>query len=327
MLTRLRAALNVFALLGVAGAVMIAAPPASASWGGHDPAFNIAPAPAIFGSVCDASPRSAPCLHVLIDALINGRRSTGLPGYALPARFGYLTPQEKLLVLASQDRGVLGLPPLIGMNALLNRSAQAAIAHRADPAPVTSLGGAHWTLWAANWAGGNGATENPMTAHYLWMYYDGLNRNGSSWNVLCSVHSLGYCWKHRHNVLVEPGSGKQLAIGIGGGPDGHGWYGWTHLIEAFPASASITYVPSVVRTSSDWSPPSGGREITVGGFGFVHVTSVLIYGRPARILHCDPWRLTIVSPPAAPGTKGYVVVRTTGGVSNRTYAAEFHYSG
>lgn len=323
MLSRLRAAL---VLVGVSVAALVAAPsPAGAAWGGHDPKLNIAPSPAIFGSVCDSDPHSDPCRYRLIDALTAARHRTGLAGYTLPDRFVYLSPQEKLLVLANQDRLAEHLMPLYGMNHWLNEHAQAAVPGRDDPAPVDYLGGAHWTLWAANWAGGNGATENPMTAHYLWMYYDGLSANGTSWNILCSVTNQSYCWKHRHNILVMPGSGHQLAIGIGGGPDGHGLYGWTQLLESFPASAPIAYVPTVVRMTHHWAPSAGGWLITLGGFGFLQTTSVTVDGKTAKVVSRDPWHLTIKVPANKPGTEGYVVVHTTGGTSSKNYAAEFHY--
>lgn len=324
MLARIRAAL---VLVGVAASALLAASPASADWGGRDPRLNIAPTPAIVGSVCDSNPHSDACRYRLIDALVNARHHLGLSGYSLPDRFLSLSPQEKLLVLANQDRRAENLKPLYGMNAKLNHNAQAAVSRRDDPSPVDYLADAHWTLWAANWAGGNGATENPLTAHYDWMYYDGLNANGSSWNLLCRAANRAYCWKHRHNILVKPGSGRQLAIGIGGGPDGHGLYGWTQLIEAFPASAPVAYVPTVVRMTHHWAPHAGGRVITLGGFGFVHVTKVTVTGKSARVLSRDPWHLTVKVPRNAPKAKGYIVVHTTGGASSKNYAAEFHYGG
>jgi hypothetical protein len=315
------------ALFAVA-ATLVAAQPASASaWGGTDPKLNIAPSPTIAGSVCDTNPRSDACSARLLEALSNARHHNLGSTYTLPSRFGYLSVREKMLVLASADRVATGLSPLRGLNGWLDANAQAAVRRRDDPRPVDYVAGTHWTMWTANWAGGNGATINPLMPYYDWMYYDGLNANGTSWNLLCSLANRTFCWKHRHNVLAVPGSGSQLALGVGGGPDGHGLYGWTQLVEAFPASAPIGYVPTMVSMTHHWAPHAGGAVITLGGFGFVRVEQVTVNGKTARVLSADPWHLKIRVPSNTAGSNGYIVVRTSGGSSSKNYAAQFQYTG
>jgi hypothetical protein len=52
---------------------------------------------------------------------------------------------------------------------------------------------------------------------------------------------------------------------------------------------------------------------------------VTVLGRPARVLHVDPWHVTIRVPAGRPASAGYIFVHTTGGYSSRNYAAGFHY--
>lgn len=324
MSRRRRAALAVVVALATAFGCVPAS--AALSWQGPDPARNIAPSPSISGSVCDSDPHSDACRLRLTQALAHGRAATGLPNYGLPDRFAYLSAREKLLVLTNQDRAAKGLSPVVGMNYWLNHNAQLAIPGRLDPAPIATLAGAHWSLWTANWAGGNGASENPLFAYYNWMYYDGLNANGTSWNLLCHPYDRTYCWKHRHNILVKPSPRQQLVIGIGAGADGHGWLGFTQLVETFPSSAAVNYIPTVVRVSARVAPHSGGKVVTLGGFGFVHITQVTVLGKNAQVLSHDPWHLTI-RVPANRARSGYIVVHTLGGTSSKNYAAAFQYAG
>ena len=89
----------------VLAASALAAYPARAA----DPVRNIVAAPTIRGSVCDTAPTSAACRTRIVSALDHARSVEHLPHYALPTRFAWLTPREKLLVLLDQDRTARGL--------------------------------------------------------------------------------------------------------------------------------------------------------------------------------------------------------------------------
>jgi hypothetical protein len=318
-----RTALFALVVVLVAG-ILTGTPAGATAWGGTDPAHNIAPVPSLVGSICETQPFGAACRTRIVQALDRARETLGLRPYVLPDRFAWLAPRERMLLLLNQDRQSVGLAPVRGMNAALNSHAGAGIPRREDPLPMTILGGEHWLSWAANWAGGSGAYASPLSAHYDWMYYDGLNADGSSWNRLCTRTTLSYCWKHRHNVLLRPGTGQQIAVGLATGPDGHGEEGSTQLLETVRASAPVSYVPTVVRVSARTAPRTGGGILTIGGFGFVRVRSVLVLGANAPVLSATSWTLRVRLPAHAPGY-GHIVVTTTGGTSSANYAAGFRY--
>jgi hypothetical protein len=281
-----------------------------------NPAHNIAVPSYVYTGACRTAATGPDCTGVLVTALNHARCVMQQPAYHLPAQFAALTPAERLLVLADQDRTLYGRTRLSGLNATLNSSAQQGVAHDRDPAFV-NLPTASYVGGASNWAGGSVPMNNPLYAYYLWMYDDGPG----SGNVDCTEPGDPGCWGHRDGTLTDFGSGARVLLGVGGGTSRFG-YSWTELFEAFRSSAVTPVIATVQRLDKHSAAP--GSTIHVTGFGLQHANPVYVVGHAATVLTRSPNSLAIRIP--AGSGSGYVIAYGNGGVSNRTAAAAFSFA-
>jgi hypothetical protein len=285
-----------------------------------DPPNNIPLTSRAFGPDCANHPFQDPCENTLIGALNHAHAVLGEPAYALPARFKSLSGANQLLVLSNIDRGLYGRAPVTGRNSALDASAHYGATHNADPGFV-NLGGRAPMVGGADWAGG---MASPLVAYYLWMYVDGVYRNGWG-NPSCHQAGDRSCWGHRHNVLLRAGSNSdRLLVGVGHGSNSSKQPAWATLYEAFAQGTQLTYVPTVVRLSTNSGLHGGGAVVTISGYGFAHVTSVT-FGATMAGFHVDSkFTIHATAPPHAKG-QVYIEVRTNGGTSDRTAGAAYSY--
>jgi hypothetical protein len=272
----------------------------------------------VYGGACASAPAGRDCTTLWVQALNAARAGMGAPAYTLPSRFRSLTPAERLLVLADQDRRLYGRVPVSGLNRTLDASAAGGVAGDADPAFVSPVSGYPLFGGASNWAGGSGLMSNPLFAYYLWMYDDGPG----SGNLDCAAAGDPGCWGHRDGTLADFGPSARLLLGASGGAGRAVPYGWTELFEAFAASAAIPLIPTVDATTVHTG--RAGDRLQITGFGLGKATSVTVVGHFATITARQPNSL-VVQVPAGSGS-GWVVVHTDGGVSNKTDAAAFAYA-
>jgi hypothetical protein len=263
-------------------------------------------------------PHSKRCTTVFVRALNHARAVMKQPKYRLPARFASLTAQDQLLVLSNLDRRLYGRTPITGLNPRLDASAHRGARQNRDPDFVGRINGAQLEAGGSNWAGGGSPMGSPLFAYYLWMYDDGPG----SGNIDCQHKGDPGCWGHRDNTLFQAPAHAQAEMGVGFAKP-NGSFSWTELYEAFPASATIPCLPSVIGLSRHSGPTSGGT-LVVHGFGFVQVRAVKVLGQRAKITKRSATALTI-HVPRHPAGAGFVVVRTAVGSSARTYAAAYKY--
>jgi hypothetical protein len=252
----------------------------------------------------------------MVAALDHARKRLGKPAYQLPKRFGELSSIEQLLVLVNDDRNAYGLPLVRGLNTQLNKAAHTGAERNEDPLPY----GSAWVGYAANWAGGMGS---PLFAYYGWMYADGLDHDGTSTNLECSSSHPSGCWGHRENVLHAFPTGSQLALGVGYAKTGRG-QSWTQLFQAYPASHTIGYVPTVTGLTARTGPTTGTGTLMVSGYGFSRVKLVRFGTARAKITHRSGTHLTVTVPRHRAGAV-HVVVSTAGGSSSQNAASAYRY--
>jgi hypothetical protein len=283
-----------------------------------NPAANIPVPSYVFTGACYTAPTGQDCTSVLVTALNHARAVMGEPAYALPVLFTALTPAERLLMLADQDRMFYGRTRLSGLNATLNASAKQGVVHDRDPAFVDLGAHTHYVGGASNWAAGSAPMTNPLYAYYLWMYNDGPG----SGNIDCTKPGDPGCWGHRDGTLYNFGSSVRVLLGVGGGTSRFG-YSWTELFEAFRTVAVTPLIATIQRLDHHSGAP--GSIVHVTGFGLLHVGRVYVVGHSATIVHRDAYHLDI-RVPAGSGS-GYVIADGDGGPSNSTAAAAFSYAG
>lgn len=317
-MTRMRRAVHagVAAVLLLSTLLAVAAPAAGTAKYPLNPAKNIPVPSYVFSGACRTAPTGQDCSALLIRALNDARHKMGEPSYALQARFRTLSGAERLLVLANADRVLYGRNPLTALNATLSASARQGAQHDADPAFV-KVNGNQYVAGASNWAAGSPPMNNPLYAYYLWMYDDGP---GSA-NLDCTAPGDPGCWGHRDGTLLAIPAADKMFMGVGTGVDSRGYYAWTELFEAFAPSDYIPVVPTVETLSTHVA--SAGETVHVTGFGLYHAGPVDVVGRSATVLNHHNTSIDIKVPAGA--GSGYVVVHSSGGTSNQTYAAAFRY--
>jgi hypothetical protein len=214
-----------------------------------EPAANIPPAPNFLASC--ASSRydgSLPCVDTTLRAIDLARQREGLPAMVLPVDWGWLNPEQQLLVATNLERTVRGLAPLSGLAVALAGPSEAAAADSGDPAPPP---GFSYRSWGGNWAGGLG---NPLEAMYLWMYDDGVG----SPNIDCTRAGEAGCWGHRDNILRSL-TCQPCVMGAGYNP--HGWENdpaWTQLIVDTWGAPALSFRWSQVLPALPGSPGGAG---------------------------------------------------------------------
>jgi len=170
------------------------AAPAAVVSAPSSPSASIPPSPNFY-SVCASGgfDQSAACVDTSVAAINHARVLSGLPDMALPSNWSSLDAAQQVFVATNLERTVRGLFPLSAMASALDAAAAVGVQTNSDPAPPT---GFPWTMWGANWAGGN--LSNPLEAMYLWMYDDGPGGE----NLNCTAANPSGCWIHRRNVLL-----------------------------------------------------------------------------------------------------------------------------
>ncbi|HKC29932.1 MAG TPA: IPT/TIG domain-containing protein [Jatrophihabitans sp.] len=286
-----------------------------------DPPNNIPLTSKAFGSDCTNHPFQDACENIVIIALNHAHAVFGQPAYPLPSRFRSLSGANQLLVLSNIDRGLYGRAPVTGRNGVLDASATYGATHNADPAFV-KLGGHGPVVGGAVWAGG---MASPLVAYYLWMFADGVYRNGWG-NPPCRQAGESACWAHRHNILLRATTNSaRLLMGAGHGRNSAGRPAWALLYEAFAEGTQLTWVPTVVGLSTYAGPHGGATVVTLSGYGFAQVTSVT-FGTTKAGFHVDSkFTMHATAPPHAKGHV-FVQVHTNGGTSDRTASAAYTYT-
>ena len=178
----------------------------------YNPPYNIAPA-VPWGTACGSGSynESGACVSVILYDINQARAQESLPPMVLPVNFSLLTGAEQVFVLTNLERTARGLAPLTGMTASLNSYAETGAGQGSDVnVPGYSYSS---SIWAGN-------EVNPLAAMYDWMYYDGLNTDGTSINVSCTTSDTSGCWQHRGIILFQSTSnldaGGAMALNAAG---------------------------------------------------------------------------------------------------------------
>lgn len=302
-MSRYRSSLTVLLpLLTVIAALVVLPSPARAGSYALDPTANRPLPSGATGWSCTHRPMGSTCEDIMIRALNRGRAAMGEPAYHLPSRFRALAGAEQLLVLSNLDRKLYGRLPISGFNADLNTSARSGAMNGGDPEFVP-VGGAWPSAGGSNWAGG---TRSPLVSYFLWMFVDGPY------------------WEHRHNTLLKAGSSSKLAMGAAHGTDADGRPAWTELYEAFPSTAPVPLLPTVITLFRHSGSTAGGDRVAVAGFGFRRVTGVAFGTVPAEFTVDSLNVIHAIAPRHASGLV-HVRVTTAAGTSLATRAAAYRY--
>ena len=241
--------------------------------------------PCVLGATTEPAYSNRPaCTNFVLLALDAARALEGVKPMVLPLNWYVLSATQQLFVLADLERVDRGLPPYLGLNAALSANAQAAAVKSIDPSVARGFAVGN----NAQGIPGLGATwdqgMSPLTADYLWMYFDGWGAGPfpKTLNVDCTSATAPGCWSHREQLLgsdpgFNPGVGLQCTtceMGSGfASVSGHGSY--TDLVE-LPKGGG----PTMTFTwAKDVAPFLGGSSPT--GRALVSVLSSYLIG--------DPW--------------------------------------
>jgi hypothetical protein len=188
---------------------------------------------------------SPTCTSYLLQIINAARKRENVQPMVLPTNWYSLTAGEQLFVLADLERTARGLPPYLGINRVLERSAQTAARSGTDPsvAPGFAIG-----LDAQKVPGMGGTWSTgfmTLEADFLSMYNDGWNGSrATTFNVLCTSARAPACWGHRDELLgydgkYDPGVGlscRNCEMGTGFA-EVNGQSSFTDLVELPAASA------------------------------------------------------------------------------------------
>jgi hypothetical protein len=240
--------------------------------------------PCVLGATTEPAYSNSPaCTNFVLLALDAARALEGVKPMILPLNWYVLRATQQLFVIADLERVDRGLPPYLGLNAVLSANAQAAAVKSTDPSLARGFAVGSNSQgtpgFGATWAQG----MSPLTADYLWMYFDGWGGPfPKTLNVDCTSATAPGCWAHRGQLLgsdpgFNPGVGLQCTtceMGSGfASVSGHGSY--TDLVE-LPRGAPPTMTFTWAR---DVAPFLGGSSPT--GRDLVSVLS--------SYLSPDPW--------------------------------------
>lgn len=327
-------------IVSVAATISIAsvsANPASAAMSpfafpsGSDPSANVAQS-ASYSSKCIGAPQSSACYTVLEQMLNAGRAAVGKSPYTFSSKFVYLNPREQMLVLTNQDRVAYGLPIVVGLNLSLQNAANTGANAGVDPSLVPNISGQSYRAYGSNVFTAINYVVNPLYSYFNWMYNDGPGASGS--NFECRTPPLHNCWIHRHNNLMIFPSGTIAIVGVGIG-SGHVTLGGTsyptsshsQLFEAFANTSAIPTVPTITSMSPLSGPHAGGTTVSIAGYGFRSVSSVVVCGVTAsQVTVVSSVKLVLKTPAAHAAVVGHMIIHTTGGINVNTPADVFSYT-
>ncbi len=188
---------------------------------------------------------SPSCTQYLLQIINAARKREGVAPMVLPTNWYSLSAGEQLFVLADLERTARGLPPLLGINKVLDRSAQKAAQSATDPsvAPGFPIG---LDAQGVPGMGGTWATGfMTLDADFQQMYNDGWNGSrATTFNILCTSARAPACWGHRDELLgydgtYNPGVGlscRNCEMGTGFAKV-HGQSSFTDLVE-LPATTA-----------------------------------------------------------------------------------------
>jgi hypothetical protein len=121
---------------------------------------------------------------------------------ALPSNWSRLTAPEQVFVLLDLERTGRGLPPFLGLNAALSKTAQRAAKLSEDPETAPGFAVGNDPQGAPGVSGILALAQSPMEADYGWMYDDGWGGSAAKTpNFDCTSAQSRSCWGHRDAVL------------------------------------------------------------------------------------------------------------------------------
>ena len=157
------------------------------------------------------------CTNYVLGAINVARQTEGLAPMTLPSNWYTLNVTEQLFVIADLERTARGLPPYLGLNAVLSASAQHAAQSNSDPGAASgyamSTDAQGFPAMGGTWSSG----ISVLAADYFWMYSDGWGGSSSmTSNIACTSASSTGCWAHRDELLgydpnFNPGVGLDCA--------------------------------------------------------------------------------------------------------------------
>ncbi|MDA8117771.1 MAG: hypothetical protein M0000_10430 [Actinomycetota bacterium] len=294
----------------------------------YNPPYNIPPAKP-WGSACGSGGynESGSCVSVILYDINQARAQESLPAMVLPVNFSLLTGAEQMFVLMNLERTARGLAPLTGMTPSLNSYAETGAAQGSDSvAPGYSYSS---SIWAGN-------EVNPLAAMYDWMYYDGLNPDGTSINVSCSTSNTSGCWQHRDIILYQSASNLDAGGAVALNAAGY-FASYCAVIVADTQLPASGYVFTWNQELSDFLTSSGnaafygsmsgyqlnqpvvGMASTPNGQGYWLVAKdggIFSFGNAAFYGSMGGTKLNqpIVGMASDPATGGYWMVAADGGV-------------
>jgi hypothetical protein len=175
---------------------------------------------------------------------------------ALPRNWSRLTVPEQLFVVADLERVDRELPPYLGLNAKLSRSAETAAKKEEDPDAAAGFSEARSGFGVgagATWAG----DQSVLLASYDWMYVDGWGGPHATSNIDCTNARSSGCWGHRDQLLgSDPPRGSYVGLECATCEMGSGyalfkgsWGSFTDLVElpsGAPPAMTFTWAVNVL---------------------------------------------------------------------------------
>ena len=174
------------------------------------------------------------CANYSLTAINNAKTQMHESPITLPSNWFALTHQQQEFVLLDMERVSDRYPPYLGLNALLNTTAQRAAAKNAAPSPPKAFASVRFgASWSAGW--------DALLADYAMMYHDGWGGSrAATSNISCTSATAPGCWSHREELLgSDPGYNVGVGLGCRTCEVGAGWSpvpsrhssSWALLIE------------------------------------------------------------------------------------------------
>jgi hypothetical protein len=142
------------------------------------------------------------CANYVLRAINNARAKEHVSAMALPTNWSSFTAPEQVFVLLNLERTGRGLPPFLGLNAVLSRTAQRAAQLSEDPETAPGFAVGADPQGAPGVSGILALAQSAMEADYGWMYNDGWGGSvAKTANFDCTSAQTPSCWGHRDAVL------------------------------------------------------------------------------------------------------------------------------
>jgi len=180
--------------------------------------------------------RSVACTNFVLRAINRARHLERVRSMTLPTNWYRLSTAQQLFVVIDLERVDRGLPPYLGLNSALSRSAQRGALTTRDPDVASGfVMGAMGSTWAG--------ADSVLEADFSWLYDDGWGGTpAATSNYDCTSPTASRCWGHRE-ILLGRFTGLGCAIcelGTGFAPvRGSGSYAVLVERPAGPAPATV----------------------------------------------------------------------------------------